>query len=191
MIAALLERDPAPITLTQPTSPPALDRVVRTCLAKDPDERFQTVHDVKLQLKWIVEGAASSATQAGTATAPIAMGKFRASVLAAAALVFALAGLVLGIAYLHHPANDALSVRSSILPPANASFVNGLAPSGYALSPDGTRLVFSAQSAEGKTSLWMRSLNSITPQELAGTKTAASRSGPLTACGLASLPIRS
>jgi serine/threonine protein kinase len=170
VIAAVLERDPAPISVTQPMSPQALDRVVKTCLAKDPDERFQTVHDVKLQLKWIAEGATSSATQAGIATGPMAKWQFRAGVLAAAALVFALADLVLGIAYLHHPANDAPSVRSSILPPANASFVNGLAPSGYALSPDGTRLVFSAQSAEGKTSLWMRPLNSITPQELAGTE---------------------
>ena len=67
VIAAVLERDPAPISAAQPMSPPALDRVVKTCLAKDPDERFQTVHDVKLQLKWIAEGATSSAIQAGIA----------------------------------------------------------------------------------------------------------------------------
>jgi Tol biopolymer transport system component len=170
VIAAVLERDPAPMSAAQSTSPPALDRVVKNCLAKDPDERFQTVHDVKLQLKWIAERAASSATHAGTATGPIGTWKFRAGVLAAAALVFALAAMALGIAHFYHPANDAPSVRSSILPPENASFVNGLAPSGYALSPDGTRLVFSAQSVEGKTGLWMRALNSITAQELAGTE---------------------
>ena len=67
VIAAVLERDPPPISAVQPMSPPALDRVVKTCLAKDPDERFQTVHDVKLQLKWIVEGG----SQAG-APAPVA-----------------------------------------------------------------------------------------------------------------------
>ena len=38
-----------------PQLPPALDRVVKICLAKDPDDRFQTVQDIKLQLKWIAE----------------------------------------------------------------------------------------------------------------------------------------
>src|SRR5260370_40471570 len=40
--------------------PPALDRVVKACLEKDPDERFQTVHDVKLQLNWIAEGGSEA-----------------------------------------------------------------------------------------------------------------------------------
>jgi len=170
VIAAVLERDPSPISLTQPMSPPALDRVVKTCLAKDPDERFQTVHDVKLQLKWIAEATASSATRAGIAKGPPAKRKIRERALAATALVFAFATLALGIAYFHRPANVAPSLRSSILPPENASFVGGVAASGYAFSPDGTRLVFSVQSVEGKSGLWMRPLNSISAQELAGTE---------------------
>src|ERR1035441_10900744 len=56
VIAAVIERHPPPVSTVQPASPPALDRVVKTCLAKDPDERFQNVHDVKLQLQWIAEG---------------------------------------------------------------------------------------------------------------------------------------
>ncbi len=60
VIAAVLERDPPPVSTVQPMSPPALDRVVKTCLAKDPDERFQNVHDVKLQLKWIAEGGSQT-----------------------------------------------------------------------------------------------------------------------------------
>jgi len=63
VIAAVLERDPPPVSTIQPMAPPALDRVVKTCLAKDPDERFQNVHDVQLQLKWIAEGG----SQAGVA----------------------------------------------------------------------------------------------------------------------------
>ena len=171
VIAAVLERDPVPISAVQPMSPPTLDRVVKTCLAKDPDERFQTVHDVKLQLKWIVESGPSSGTQVGPAASRVTKAKSREHVLAAA-LGFALAALIFGVAYLRRPANEAPFVRSSILPPANTSFVNGVATSGYALSPDGTRLVFSAQSVEGKTSLWMRPLNSLTAQELAGTDNA-------------------
>ena len=60
VIAAVLERTPPPISTIQPASPPALDRVVKTCLAKDPDERFQSVHDVKLQLQWIAEEGTQS-----------------------------------------------------------------------------------------------------------------------------------
>lgn len=60
LIAAILEREPVPISAIQPTTPPALDRVIKTCLAKDPEDRFQTAHDVGLQLKWIAEGGATT-----------------------------------------------------------------------------------------------------------------------------------
>src|SRR5438270_8792907 len=65
--SAIMEKDPEPISSFQPLVPPALDHVIRTCLAKDPEERFQTAHDVKLQLKWISQGG----SQAGVAK-PIA-----------------------------------------------------------------------------------------------------------------------
>src|ERR1700690_623358 len=50
---AILEKDPEPLATVQPTAPPALDYVVQTCLEKNPDSRFQTAHDLKLQLAWI------------------------------------------------------------------------------------------------------------------------------------------
>jgi serine/threonine protein kinase len=53
IIAAIMSSDPAPISTLQPLSPPALDRLVQNCLAKDPDQRWQTAHDVCLQLQWI------------------------------------------------------------------------------------------------------------------------------------------
>ena len=54
--SAILEKDPDPITATYPLIPPAFEQVVATCLAKNPDDRFQSAHDLKLQLKWIAEG---------------------------------------------------------------------------------------------------------------------------------------
>jgi len=60
LIASILEREPAPISTVQPMAPPALDRVVKTCLAKDPEERWQTAHDVALQLRWIAEGGSQA-----------------------------------------------------------------------------------------------------------------------------------
>src|SRR5438270_1719263 len=67
MVASILATDPPPLSTIQPLTPPALERVVKTCVAKDPDERWQTAHDVKLQLRWIAEGG----SQAGVA-APVA-----------------------------------------------------------------------------------------------------------------------
>src|SRR6202051_4045023 len=54
--SAILEKEPEPITATHPLTPPVFEQVVAACLAKNADERFQTAHDLKLQLKWIAEG---------------------------------------------------------------------------------------------------------------------------------------
>ena len=62
LIAAILEREPPPITALKPLASPALDHVVRTCLAKDPETRWQTAHDVLVQLKWISEGGTAAQT---------------------------------------------------------------------------------------------------------------------------------
>ena len=74
LIAAILEHEPAPIADVQPMSPPELDRLVRACLAKDPDERVQTAHDVKLQLGWMRAGIGA----ARSASAPLRSGTRRA-----------------------------------------------------------------------------------------------------------------
>src|SRR5205814_6091346 len=55
VVGAILANDPPPVSSLRPDTPPALDRVVRLCLAKDPDERFQCVHDLKLQLQALAE----------------------------------------------------------------------------------------------------------------------------------------
>ena len=56
LIAAILEREPAPMSSLQPMTPPALDRVVRKCLSKEPGNRWQTPKDLCDELKWIAEG---------------------------------------------------------------------------------------------------------------------------------------
>src|SRR5581483_3009121 len=60
VLAAILEKDPEPITTVQPMVPPALDMVIKSCLEKEPEQRMQTAHDIKLQLQWI-GGAGSKA----------------------------------------------------------------------------------------------------------------------------------
>src|SRR5579862_8522527 len=55
LATAILEKEPESIRALQPGLPPALDRVVRTCLQKNPDDRFQSARDVRLELKWLPE----------------------------------------------------------------------------------------------------------------------------------------
>ena len=61
VIASILTADPAPLASVQPLTPPALERVIRRCLAKDPDQRWQTVRDLREELKWIAEGGSQAA----------------------------------------------------------------------------------------------------------------------------------
>jgi len=56
--SAILEKNPEPISAIQPLTPPAFERVVSTCLEKNPDDRFQSARDVRLELKWVGEAAA-------------------------------------------------------------------------------------------------------------------------------------
>ena len=71
LIGAILKDEPPPVSQLLPVAPPALDRIVRTCLAKDPDDRFQSARDVMLPLRWLADGALAaggdSARKAGVA----------------------------------------------------------------------------------------------------------------------------
>ena len=70
VIGAILHTEPAPMATLQPMTPPALERLVKTCLSKEPDERRQTSHDVKVQLQWIAEGAAQAGMPGPLAARP-------------------------------------------------------------------------------------------------------------------------
>ncbi len=155
VIAAVLERDPPPIASVQPLSPPAFDRIVKACLAKDPDARVQSAHDVTLQLEWIRDAREVDAREA---RAPRSRREIAAW--AAAGLFAALAG---GLAYglARRGPKPGAVVIAQIPPPPQAAFALwGVSPGMPALSPDGTELAFVAQSADGRQLLWVRPLES-------------------------------
>ena len=163
VMTGILEKDPDAVSQIIPTSPPALDHVVKTCLDKNPDDRFQTVHDVKLQLQWIAGGGSQS--QAALPASPRTSSMLPWA-LTAAAILIALASL----AYIKLAPHPTPVLRSSILPPAGAEFMTMVPASGPAvISPDGTRIVFTARDDKGKVLLYLRSLSSVTPQPLPGT----------------------
>ena len=61
LIAAILDREPEPISGDQPLTPPGLERLVRKCLAKDPDARWQSASDIADELRWLSTGSGSAA----------------------------------------------------------------------------------------------------------------------------------
>jgi len=164
VLTAILEKDPDPIQHLQPASPAALDHVVRTCLEKNPEERFQTAQDIKLELKWIA--ASGSESKAPTVSRRVWLPW------TAAAVAFVVA-VALAIAYFNFSARPNPVVRSFILPPSGTSFVT-LAPSSGPpeISPDGTKIAFSARDDKGNVMLYVRALNSLTVVALLGTKDA-------------------
>jgi len=165
VIASILATEPAPLSQVAPMTPPALERLVRSCMAKEREERIQSAHDVKLQLKWIAEAG----SQAGVPAPVVARRRISqrlawiAAVMAAATAIAFAVGFVLRAPVPAHP------LRVSILPPEQRSFD----PMSIALSPDGTKLAFVATLAGAAPQLWVRPLDSIAAQPLAGTDDAA------------------
>src|ERR1035441_4245349 len=90
LITAIMSADPAPASSAQPLATPALDRVVRRCLAKDPDDRWQSARDLWQELVWIQEGGTGAPALAGAGRKPQArMAWFAAGAFAVTAIVFA------------------------------------------------------------------------------------------------------
>jgi Tol biopolymer transport system component len=163
LIAAILDREPMPPSQVVPLLPPALDRVVRQCLAKDPDERIQTAHDVKLQLQWVAEGG----SQAGV-PAPVAQRRRSRERLAwGLALVAGAAALALGGKLLLQRSPAPAVVRFSVAPEAGAR--NARWPR---ISPDGRLLAYQADDSTRAGLIWVRPLNAFAATPLAGTENA-------------------
>jgi len=163
VIAAIMEREPAPITSVQPMTPPALERVIKTCLAKDPEERFQSAHDLKLQLQWIAEAG----SQAGVPAPVVTRRKNRERLAWIVAGALAVLAALLAVGFVLRAPQPQSLIRASIsLPPQTAAPPLGF----FSISPDGRRLAFVAAAASGQPQLWVRPLDSLTAQPLAGTE---------------------
>ncbi len=94
LITAIMSSEPAPISSAQPMSPPALDRVVKTCMAKDPEDRWQSAGDAGKQLRWLAEGSQSGAGLPVPVPVPVPAAARRVR----GALVWSGLGLLIGAA---------------------------------------------------------------------------------------------
>jgi Tol biopolymer transport system component len=162
LIASIIKEQPRPLSELAPTTPPALQRLVRNCLEKDPDARRQTMNDVLLDLRWIAEGG----SQAGV-PAPVARRRRgRERIAWIAAVLGIVAAATFALLWQQATREPERVVVSSIVAPPGRQ----LDPdAGIALSPDGMRLVYIASESSGQPSLWVHRLNETRGQQLAGT----------------------
>ena len=166
-IAAILAADPPPVSTVQPMSPPELERLMKNCLAKDPAERFQSVHDAKLELKWIAEGS----TQARSLAPAPAGRRSRERILWAASGLLLAAAVLLAVAYVRRPSAVVHPWHAYIPAPDKAQFAfAGDRTAPLAISPDGIHLVFGATDLGGKQLLWVRALDAAAALPLPGTE---------------------
>jgi Tol biopolymer transport system component len=162
LIAAILTSDPPSISSLQPMTPPALDRLVRKCLVKDPDERWQSAHDLLAELKWIAEGG----QQAGT---PMLPGKrpWRRSMTAVAAAALAIGMTTLGWMIAKRTSSGPV-LKLAVPTPRGTQLFDG--PNQVlAMSPDGSMMAFSAYEA-GEPRLYIRRLDSTDATPIAGSE---------------------
>jgi serine/threonine protein kinase/Tol biopolymer transport system component len=159
LIVSILERDPPPISSYQPLTPPSLDRVVKSCLAKSPDDRIQTAHDVMLQLSWIAEGV-SDPSRATVGAARAKSWTWMAWSAATLALVLITALVVLKLK--PHPMARNIRHLTITLPSSAPAERTGEV---LAVSPDGKQLVYVAASQ-----LYLREIDRSLVRPIPGTE---------------------
>ncbi len=169
LIAAILTTEPPPITQLQPLTPLALERVVRKCLAKDPDERWQSASDLASELKWMAEGG----SQAGVSQPVVSKQKHRERVAwALAALVLSAAAILAAVHFRGSGSTKPAPVVRSLILAEEGTFpiVTGDFAGPPVVSPDGNVLAFVAAREQGAVFLWVRPLNALHARVLGGTE---------------------
>jgi serine/threonine protein kinase/Tol biopolymer transport system component len=171
LISAIMSSDPPPMSSLQPMTPPGLDHVVKTCLSKDPDRRWQTASDLTRELMWIAE----SASQAALAAAPLVKATpvpgRRALILSAGALLLGamIAGLAVWNLKPSSPTSPQPVSRTVITLPPGQQLAGLESGPAMALSPDGTHLAYVARQG-GTQQLYLRAMDSLEARPIPATE---------------------
>jgi serine/threonine protein kinase len=169
LASSILEKDPEPINALKPLTPVAFEHVVTSCLQKNPEDRFQSAHDIKLELQWI---ATDRPAPAAAPSAPSASGLRERIGWAVAVIAANFLGAAAGM-FLYHPAKSGRAIRTVINAPEKTSLNLTSDRAGPpVLSPDGVSIAFAASGADGKTVLWVRPMNTVEAHILPGTEDA-------------------
>ncbi len=164
--SAILEKDPEPISTLQPMTPPALDRAIQVCLAKDPEDRWQTARDLQLELKWIAEGG-SQVTLPPSGAAKGIRARWRGALLWGIVSLFLAAITGLAIWNLRPSPPRPVSRFVITLPPSQR--LPRLDQPAVALSPDGNHLAYVAIQG-GTQQLYLRAMDSLEAMPIPGTE---------------------
>ena len=165
LIAAILKEDPRPMRELQPLAPPLLESIVKSCLAKDPDERPQSAHDLKLELDWIRDSSGITQVPQQPAVGTSSSRNKTARIALLSALCAALA--VVALAFLFRP-KPAPAERLEFFIPIQQEMTH------LALSPDGRMLAFvSPDEASGANMVSVQRIGSSAMTLLPGTEGAS------------------
>jgi Tol biopolymer transport system component len=152
LIGAIMNQEPPSLSQLAPMTPPALERVVKQCLAKDPDERIQTAHDVKLQIQW----ASDSGSQVGVPAPVAARRRSREALAWGLAGAGALVALVFAVLWVRRAPVPERAIEFEVQPQAGQSDL--IWPR---ISPDGTMIAYTALDTTGARKIWLRQLGSL------------------------------
>lgn len=166
LIASIMKEQPRPISQIMPMSPPMLDRVIRQCLEKDPENRWQSAGDLRQALQWISEGG----SQVGIPVTLSVRRKFRERVLWGTLVVLAVACFALGFMILTRTTPVPKVARWMISPSPGLASITW-----PRLSPDGAMIAFQAFDTTGQVGIYIRPLNSLEPHLLVKIETTQSR----------------
>ena len=162
---AILKEEPPELSKANRQIPRALEHIVRHCLEKAPEQRFQSARDLAFNLEELL-GSADSTSESRTPLPERLKRRQRfVWILSGLCLLALLSAAFVAYTYFRHPRVNLQSLRFTVSPPEKAVFEESLA-----LSPDGRWLAFVASMGEGKRSLWLRPLDSLAARALPGTE---------------------
>jgi Tol biopolymer transport system component len=164
VLTAILEKEPEPIAGSEPPLPPMLERVIRGCLAKDPADRFQSAHDVAMDLRWVADSEGDPGEKGAQ--------EVKKSWLGLAATLFLACIVVAGLGgfWWSKRAESVQPIHAEIPPPDKFPFdATGDNAGMPVLSPQGDQMAFVGHSANAQF-LWVRSLKNDAAQQLEGTQ---------------------
>lgn len=165
VLSAILRDEPARVSTIVPVTPSGLDELIHTCLAKDPNERWQGMGDVARQLRWLQAGISAGKSGALNRAAIPARPRSRVSAIAiGVALVLAAVSAGAMWVVMSRRIEPPIRLHALLLPPEGNYLTGGLA-----LSPDARALAFVAADASGEHQLWIRALDAARAQPVAGT----------------------
>jgi serine/threonine protein kinase len=176
LMNAILKEDVPELDGNETRISPALEKIMRRCLEKKAEQRFYSAHDLGFALDALSSGSSSSGNHLTTTANTLIEGKAKSSVWRGrlawmVAGLFAMISLALGVKVFSPPATDTRAVRLAFTPPPELAF-NDAQSDAAVISPDGQKITFTATSADGKSMLYVRNLDSSEVKLLPGSENA-------------------